>query len=31
MLGHWCATLISVGSTDTWYIATCEGKNDDEI
>ena len=23
------ATLISEGSLDTWYIATCEGKNDE--
>ena len=26
--GHCYTTLISEGSSDTWYIATCEGKND---
>ena len=29
LLGNYYATLISEGSSDTWYIATCEGKNDD--
>ena len=29
MVGHCYATLISEWSSDTWYIATCEGKNDD--
>ena len=26
---HFYARLISEGSSDTWYIAICEGKNDD--
>ena len=29
VVGHCYATLINEGSSDTWYIATCEGKNDD--
>ena len=29
MVGHCYATLISEGSSDIRYIATCEGKNDD--
>ena len=28
VVGHCYATLISEGSSDTWYIAICEGKND---
>ena len=28
LVGHYYATLISEGSSDTWYIATCE-ENDD--
>ena len=27
MVGHCYATLISEGSSDTWYIVTCEGNN----
>ena len=29
MEGNFYVTLISEGSSDTWYIAMCEGKNDD--
>ena len=29
VVGHCYATLIKEGSLDLWYIATCEGKNDD--
>ena len=29
MVGHCYATLISKGSSDTWYIAACDGKYDD--
>ena len=29
LVGHYYATLISERSSDTWYIPTCEGKNDD--
>ena len=29
LVGHYYATLINEGSSDTLYIATCEGKNDD--
>ena len=28
-VGHFYATLIKEGLLDTWYIATCEGRNDD--
>ena len=29
MVGHCYAKLIKERSLDTWYIATCEGKNED--
>ena len=29
VVGHCYATLIKEGSLDTWYIATCEDKNED--
>ena len=29
MVGHCYVKLIKEGSLDTWYIATCEGKNED--
>ena len=29
MVGHCYAWLISEGSSDTLYVATCKGKNDD--
>ena len=29
MVGRYYSTLISKVSSDIWYIATCEGKNDD--
>ena len=29
VVGHCYATLIKEGLLDTWYIATCEGKNGD--
>ena len=29
VVGHCYATLIKEGSSDTWYIAKCEGKNED--
>ena len=28
VVGHCYATLITKGSSETWYIATCEGKNE---
>ena len=31
MEGNFYVTLISEGSSDTWYIATCEGKNNDGL
>ena len=29
MVGNYYVTLIMEGSTDTWYIASCEGINED--
>ena len=29
VVGHCYSTLITEGSSDTWYISTCEGENED--